>query len=169
LKERTRALTWVAILGSVVGVALLAHPRAEADGVGRILGLISGLCAAGAYLAVRKAADSNPGITVVFYFTLLSSVVAIGCAVATNSSLPQTPGVWLCLVGAGVSATLAQLWMTQAYRLGPAALMSATSAASPLLTTLAGWWILGQVPDQAGCWGMGILVCTSVVLPLLNR
>lgn len=169
LGERTRALTWLAILGSVAGVALLAHPRADAEMLGRGLGLASGLCAAGAYLAVRRATDSNPAITIVFYFTLLSSLVAIVLAVVTGASLPQTWPVWLCLAGAGVAATLGQLFMTRSYQSGPAALMSATSAASPLMTTLAGWWLLGQVPDDAGRVGMGILVFTSVVLPLVNR
>jgi drug/metabolite transporter (DMT)-like permease len=59
--------------------------------------------------------------------------------------------------------------MTDAYRMAPAALMSATSAAGPLLTALAGWFFFAEVPDAEGQVGMGILVVTSVLLPLLGR
>ena len=177
LGERTRPLVWAAIAGSMVGVALLAHPREATavvagmsnDTLGRGLGLASGLFAAAAYLAIRRAATSNPAITVVFYFTLLSTFLAVGLALATGAAWPTDPAVLASLAGAGLCATIAQILMTDAYRLAPAALMSATSAAGPLLTALAGWFFLAELPDAEGQVGMAILVVTSVVLPLISR
>jgi drug/metabolite transporter (DMT)-like permease len=46
LKERTPPLVWLAVGGSTVGVLLLSEPRAG-DGLGRALGLASGLFADG--------------------------------------------------------------------------------------------------------------------------
>lgn len=167
LHEKTPRAAWIAIGGSLVGMLLLAAPREAApDTVGRMLGLASGAFAAGAYVAVRRAAASNSSLTIVFWFTVIGSLVATAVALATGAAWPTDPWVWAALVGAGVCATFGQLLMTEAYRMAPAALVAATGAAGPLLTALGGWALLGDAPDGAGLLGMGLLTVSSVVLPL---
>lgn len=168
LGEPTSGRAWFAIGASLVGLALLGHPRPEAgDWLGRIAGLISGVGAAGAYLSVRRAARTNHPITIVFYFTALATAVCFSGIAYLGLTLPRDPAVLLLLTGAGLSATLAQLVMTEAYRSGPAATLAATGAASPLLTALLGWAVLGQVPDHNALWGIALLTVSSVVLPFL--
>lgn len=170
LGERPRASIWLAILGSLAGVALLGHPRStEGDLSGRILGVTSGLLAAGAYLSIRRASATNAPAVIVFYFTLVATVVSILLALVEGVRLPTDPVVWACLVGAGASATWAQLSMTEAYRTGPAATVAAVGATGPLMTAVAGWAVLGQAPDARALLGMGVLVVTGVVLPLVAR
>lgn len=168
--ERPGLLAWIAVLGSMGGVALLAHPRpGEADAVGRALGLLSGLCAAGAYLSIRKAAASNRPAVIVFYFTLVSTIASFALIAATGAALPTDPITWAWLVLAGAAATWAQLVMTEAYRVGNTAAVAAAGAAGPLFTTIGGWLLLGQVPDAAGAVGMAILLVSSVVMPFYAR
>lgn len=170
LHERTRPATWFAIAGSMVGMALLAHPRADPDaGLGRAAGLLSGVCAASAYLTVRRASATNPPIAIVFYFTVVSTVLSLVGALAMHSPWPTDRWVWMLLAGSGVAATFSQLAMTQAYRLAPAAPVAATGAAGPLLTTLLGIVVLNQVPDAMGMAGMAVLFVAAVVLPIVNR
>lgn len=166
LGQRTSAAAWVAILGSLGGVALLAHPRPGVDDtLGRALGLVSGVAAAGAYVSVSKAAATNPPTTIVFWFTLVSSTASVALFFATGARLPHDVVTAGYLVGAGLSAAAAQLLMTAAYRDGHVASVAAAGAASPLLTTLLGWGLLDQVPDSRARVGMGILVVCSAVLP----
>lgn len=170
LGERPRATIWLAILGSLAGVALLSHPRpVEGDLSGRVLGLVSGLLAAGAYLSIRRASATNPAAVIVFYFTLVATVASLGLAVFEGASVPTDPVVWACLFGAGASATWAQLAMTDAYRIGPAATVAAVGATGPLMTAVAGWLLLGQAPDGRALVGMAVLVVTGVVLPVVAR
>ncbi len=170
LGERTTRLAWVAIGGSLIGMALLGAPRAVApDTVGRLFGLASGVFAASAYVAVRKAGGSNSSITIVFWFTIIATVVATGIALVLRAPWPRDPLVWLALVGAGVSATFGQLLMTGAYRRAPAALVAATGAAGPLFASVAGWVLLGDRTDAAGLAGMVLLLCSAVLLPLAAR
>lgn len=169
LGERTRAWTWVAITGSLIGMALLAHPRPEAgDFTARLLGLASGLSASGAYLAIRRAGTTNTPLTIIFYFTLLSTIAATTWVLIAGAPLPEKPLTWVCLVGSGVAATFGQMAMTRAYQIAPAAPMAATSAASPLLTTVLGWALLQQTPDQTGMIGMVLLLICAVALPLVS-
>lgn len=170
LGERSSALTWLAILGSLGGVALLGHPRpVEGDTEGRLLGVVSGVLAAAAYVSIRRASATNRPAVIVFYFTLVATVASVGLAVAQGAALPRDPWVWACIVGAGASATWAQLSMTEAYRIGPAATVAAVGATGPLMTALAGWAVLGQEPDGRARIGMAVLVVTGVVLPMAGR
>lgn len=167
LKERPSPLAWLAVLGSLVGIGLLSYPRGAGTGdlLGRGLGLFSGLSAAAAYLSIRKAATTNSPVVVVFYFTLVSTVASVLLAVATQASPPMDAATAGWLVGAGVAATVAQLLMTEAYRVGNTAVVAAAGAAGPLLTALGGWYALRQVPDGDSAAGMLVLLLTSVLLP----
>lgn len=166
LGERTGRLAWLAVLGSMVGVALLAHPReGPGDLLGRAAGLGSGLFAAGAYLSIRRASATNEPIAIVYYFTLVATVVAVALAWVADAPWPRDPVVWGWLAGSGVAATVAQLLMTEAYRIGRAGPIAAAGAAGPLVTALLGWLLLDQVPDLRGAIGMAVLLVTGVLLP----
>lgn len=168
LGERTNRWTWLAVAGSMVGVGMLAQPRElPGDLPGRAAGLTSGLFAAGAYLSIRRASSTNPPVVIVFYFTLVATVVSLGLAFGLGVRWPRDPAVWGCLVGSGLAATFAQLVMTEAYRVGRAGPVAAAGAAGPLLNTLAGWAVLGQVPDARAGMGMAVLLVSGVALPFL--
>jgi S-adenosylmethionine uptake transporter len=165
LGERTPHAVWAALGVSAVGLLLLVEPRDHADGIGRMIGLTSGLCAAGAYLSVRRAGTTNSAIAVVFWFT---SIATIGCAAwwaASGFPGPANAGTTACLVGSGLAATAGQLLMTEAYRRGNAAPVAAAGAAGPLLTALLAWGLLGQVPDPRAGLGIAILLVGAVLLP----
>lgn len=167
--EPTRPVVWVAVLGSMVGMALLSHPRADVhDATARVIGLSSGVFAAGAYLSIRRAGRSNSSTVIVFWFTCIATVFALVGAVVLRVTWPQTASGWALAAGSGVFATLGQLMMTQSYRIAPLAPMSAATAAGPLLTTVLAAIVLGQVPDANGRIGMLVLLVSAVALPLLT-
>ncbi len=169
LGERTGRMVWVAVAGSLCGVALLAGPRAgeATEWTGHAFGLASGLTSAGAYLTVRKAGATNKPITIVFYFTLVAALSTTTASLVRREPVPHDPVVLGYLVGAGLAATFAQLIMTEAYRIGRAGPVAAAGAAGPLFSTLLGWAVLGQVPDRYGAVGMAILLVTGIGLPWL--
>ncbi len=171
LGERTSPLTWLAVLASAAGTALLGWPRLDAppgDLAGRALGLVSGLAAAAAYLTIRRASSTNGPAVIVFYFTLLSAVASAVMLLLFPAPLPSDAMAWAYLCGAGLFATGGQLLMTSAYQQGPVATMAAVSAGTPLFTTLLAALVLGQRPDALARVGMGVLVLASVALPFLS-
>ncbi len=177
LGERTAVGVWVAVAASAVGTAMLGWPRdalapgldvfAADDGAGRLLGLVSGLAAAVAYLSIRRASASNGPAVIVFYFTAMSTLACGVWAAIDPVAWPTRAVTWGCLVGAGLFATLGQLWMTRAYQVGPVAPVAATSAATPLLTVVLAAILLGQAPDGLAMGGMAVLCVSSVALPLV--
>ena len=169
LGERTGRWVWAAVAGSMIGIAFLGHPRGDdGDLLGRAAGLASGLTSAGAYVSVRRASRTNGPVVIVFYFTLIATVVSVLLTFLTGASWSRDPIVYLWLTASGLSATGGQLLITDAYRLGRASRIAASGASGPLLSTLFGWMALDQVPDRPAFVGMAILVVTGILMPLLG-
>ena len=168
LGEPARRSTWIAVVVSLVGLALLGLPRggAPGDDLGRGLGALSGLAAAFAYLSVRRASASNPAEVIVFYFILTSTLASVGLGLVTEVTWPARASTWAWLVAAGIAATVGQLTMTRAYQMGEAAPLAALSTASPLMSAVAGVSLLGERPDGRAVVGMVVLAVAGVGLPL---
>jgi S-adenosylmethionine uptake transporter len=130
LGEKTGARTWVALAVGVAGATLaLLGPTGPAGGRESVgLGLLSGLFAAGAYLAVRKLAVSEDPFSVVTLFSL--GVAAIMAPIVAWRWRPLPSGQTLeLLIGVSACGTVAQVLMTHAYRHGRAAIVAVSGLA----------------------------------------
>lgn len=143
LHEKPKKTLYIGLVIGFVGVSLLLKPTLNrADWLAGSLGLLSGLGAALAYVHVKQLGKLNePDWRTVFYFTLISSIGA---------------GLWMLfdhfhaiawqdlpiLLGLGLSATIAQLAMTRAYRTGKTLVVASLAYATVVLASLFGvlWW-----------------------------
>ncbi|WP_061532266.1 DMT family transporter [Collimonas arenae] len=113
------------ILISFIGVMLLLQPSFDQNQtLGGLIALASGLISAVAYLQVRHLGKlGEPEYRVVFYFSTTSAIAGLVCCLLLpGGGIPfwhahNVQGVAL-LVTLSLSATLAQMAMTRAYRLG---------------------------------------------------
>lgn len=163
LGEPTDRRVWLAVAVGLGGLGLMTDPHPGADLGGLGFGAFSGLMAALAYLAVRRAGTSNRPITLVFYFTVMATLASV--VLSWGLPGPRLPATMGLLFASGVFATVAQLAMTRAYQLAPAAPTAATAVASPLLSALLGWLVLSQTPAPRGLVGMALVLVASVILP----
>jgi drug/metabolite transporter (DMT)-like permease len=107
------------VLAGFAGVALILHPTIDDNQLWHgLVGLISGMLSATAYLQVTALGRiGEPEYRVVFYFSL-GGVVAGALTMLAGGANPHTfKGVAL-LLAVGVLATVAQLLMTRAYATG---------------------------------------------------
>ncbi|NOS98897.1 MAG: DMT family transporter [Methylotenera sp.] len=143
LHEKPKKTLYIGLIIGFVGVSLLLKPTLNrADWLAGSLGLLSGLGAALAYVHVKQLGKLNePDWRTVFYFTLISSIGA---------------GLWMLfdhfhaiawqdlpiLLSLGLSATIAQLAMTRAYRTGNTLVVASLAYATVVLASLFGvlWW-----------------------------
>lgn len=169
LKQKNSSLVWLAIVGAMAGMALLFEPRLDGDDFsGRAMALGSGLLAALAYLMVAKAGRSNTPETVVFYFCLVAVILHGAYFAYYGLQWPSGLDVWILLIVGGLCASGAQLYMTQAYQMAPAALASAVSYLSPVLSLGFGMLWFSRVPDAKGLYGCGLILLFGVMLPFLS-
>jgi S-adenosylmethionine uptake transporter len=132
--RQVEVMLFVPVLLGLAGVLLVLKPTFERDQwLEGLIGLASGLLAAGAYLQVKALGRvGEPVARVVFYFSLCGAVFGLAMMLLTGGwgqapaishaaqgGLARVLGVG-ALLGAGVFATSAQMLMTRAYARGSA-------------------------------------------------
>jgi drug/metabolite transporter (DMT)-like permease len=145
LRERlTRQLVWAAAIG-LIGVMVILKPGHELFAPVALIGLASGFFAALAMSTIRRMAQTEPAVRIVFYFGVVATLV---------SAVPllwawQTPDVTttLLLMGSGVLATVGQLFLTKAYSRAPAARVGPLTYATVIFAAIYGWMWWAETPD----------------------
>ena len=108
-----------AVLTGFAGVALVLRPTVDQQQLWHgLTGLLSGLLAALAYLQVTALGRAGePAPRIVFYFSL-GGLAAGALWMLVQGTSPHTPRGIALLAAIGLLATLAQMMMTRAYRIG---------------------------------------------------
>ena len=136
LKEKMNMKLIALIALTFTGVYLLVNGSLPHWDTAILTGLLSAFFAAAAYVTIRAIRHRESPLTVIFYFTGVSTV----CSAALAVPHFRWPGAvdWLYLLGIGFFAFWAQIWMTIALRRAPASLLSPFSYLTPLLSFIYG-------------------------------
>lgn len=170
LGQKNSPLVWLAITGAMLGLALLFNPRLDGDDFpGRGMGLSSGLLAALAYLMIAKAGRKNSSESIIFYFCLVAIPVHLVYFHLYGFKLPASGDVWVLLLVGSLSGSWAQLYMTRAYQLAPAAAVGAVSYLGPVASLLWGIALFSIQPDGLAWAGCAMVLVFGVALPFLNE
>jgi drug/metabolite transporter (DMT)-like permease len=160
--------TWFAVALGIAGAAIVfLGPRQGGAGTHEtvVLGLLSGIFAAGAYLAVRKLALADDPLSVVTLFSL-GLVVVTGPIVAFRwRPLPDARSA-LLLFGVAGCGTVAQWFMTYAYKNGRAALVAVVGLAEVAFAVAAGVFFFGERPSWTTFLGGGLAITAGLVATL---
>jgi S-adenosylmethionine uptake transporter len=171
LQEATRqgpiVLTVIAGFG---GVILLLRPTIEQDQLfAGIIGLISGLIAALAYIQVAALGRLNePEARTVFYFSVGTTVVGAALMLFTGMS----PWVWpslLWLLPVGVLAALGQLCMTKAYSRGSTLVVANLQYSGIVFGALFGLMLFGEHIPLMGWLGMALIMASGIASTILRN
>lgn len=156
LRERPPLILAPALGLGLGGVYLIARPDAGALlAPAAVVGLLSGAFAAAAMVTIRRISDTEPAVRIVFYFTLLSTVLT-ALPLAWTWQAPGDALGWM--LATGVLATAGQFFLTRAYSLAPAARVGAVTYASVVFAGLLGWLVWGETPDAQSMAGMVLVI-----------
>ncbi|WP_132260201.1 DMT family transporter [Paucimonas lemoignei] len=165
---------------SFVGVILLLRPTIHADQwFGGMLALVSSVLSALAYLQVRRLGQlGEADQLVVFYFSLTGMVTGLlgmllDAATSSSALAAQAPtrftahGI-LLLVGVGVCATIAQMAMTRAYRLGRVLLTANLQYSGIIFASLWGILLWGDLLPAMSWAGIGLILLSGIAATYYN-
>lgn len=152
---------YAVVLIGLAGVVLVLKPGGEHFAWMAPVGLSCTLFTAFAFVFVRKLSVTDPPMRVVFWFTLLSTVISL-VPFLFDPQWPDARG-WLLLAGIGGVNTLAQWFLSLAYGSAPAARIAPVSYLTVLLAALFGWLMWDEVPDQYAIGG-AVLIFASALL-----
>jgi drug/metabolite transporter (DMT)-like permease len=169
LGQRNSRSNWLAILGAMTGMFLLFQPQADATHIsGRLMGIGSGFLAALAYLMIARAGRSNPPRTIVFYFCLVGMMVHGAWFAWQGFQLPMGREGWLWTLAAGAAGSMAQIYLTRAYQLAPAALVSAVGYSAPVMSLGLGVALFDKSPGPTALAGCLLILASGIALPFLS-
>lgn len=169
LAQPNSKLGWLAILLGLCGLYLIYQPElGEAEFWGRTVALASGAFAGTAYMMISRAGRSNSSLTVVFYLCLVATTTHLAWFYVDTFHWPSDLRSWVMLITAGLLGSVAQIFLTKAYQIGPAALISASSYTTPVFNLIVGIFIFATVPNTRGLIGAGIVLIAGVALPFLQ-
>ena len=163
-REKVRLNLAMAILLGFIGVIFLLKPTINQSQLPiGLLGLISGFFAAIAYLNVKQLSALNePDWRVVFYFcltsTFLSGVIA---SFYGFHAIDLHNVIWLLLIG--IFATLAQLCLTRAYRVGQTLVVGALAYSTIVFSAIMGMAFLNEILSFWS-WVGAIIIVTAGLL-----
>lgn len=161
LRETPPVIVFPSIVLGFAGIGLVVKPVAGFVTTASVVGLLSAVCAAAAWVSIRRIADTEPATRIVFYFSALSTAVS---AVPLLWAWRIPAGeIWLWLAATGIFATAGQFCLTRAYSLTAAARLGPFMYVSVIFAGLLGWAFWGEQPDGYSMLGMALVIASCVL------
>jgi S-adenosylmethionine uptake transporter len=157
------------VLGGFAGVILMLRPTIDQDQLfAGLVGLMSGLTAAFAYMQVMALGKlGEPETRTVFYFAV-GSTVAGGAAVAAGGVSPWDWQHALWLLPIGVLASLGQLCMTRAYSHGATLVVASLQYFGIVFGAIFSVTLFGDRIPLSGWAGMALIVASGIAATVLR-
>lgn len=162
-----------AILASFAGVVMLLRPTiAQNQAFAGLIGLLSGLGAAFAYMQVMVLARmGEPEARTVFYFAVGSTIAgAMGMVLMGLSTWDWQHALWLLPIG--LLASLGQLCMTKAYSMstnhGGTLMVANLQYSGIIFSALYGLVLFGDLIPLLGWAGMGLIILSAIAATILR-
>lgn len=159
----------VAVIAGFAGVVMMLRPSIEQNQVfGAVMGLLSGITAAFAYMQVMALGKvGEPDTRTVFYFAAGSAVAgAIGMGAGDNSPWEWERAWWVLPIG--VLAALGQLCITRAYSRGATLVVACLQYFGIVFGAIYSVTLFGDRIPPLGWIGMGLIVASGVGATVLR-
>jgi drug/metabolite transporter (DMT)-like permease len=162
LGEKVGVRRWSAVAVGFVGALVMTRPGSGVFDPVALFALFGALFYALAMISIRWLSSTEPAATTVFYFTLFAT--AAGAA-----SLPfgwQTPTAagFLLLAGIGLIGGLAQMAMTEAFRLAPVSIIAPFEYLALVFAVGFGYLFWDEVPDAYIFGGAALVVAGGLYI-----
>ena len=166
---RQQAPLFLSVLAGFGGVAMLLRPTLAPDQVlGALVGLMSGVFAALAYLQVSALSRAGePESRTVFYF----SIGAVLAGLLGMLFVGATPWTWpaaLWLLPIGLLAVFGQLCMTRAYASGATLVVANLQYSGIVFAAIFSLTIFGDRLPLMGWLGMGLIIVSGITATVLR-
>ena len=165
MKQKFNSSKLFLILIGFLGIVFILKPVFIHNWFAGLMGVLSGLGAAIAYIMVAKLGQlKEPDLRTVYFFTLISSVLSFGLMLKEdiNSITFDVSLIYLLLLG--VSATIAQIAITKAYREGKTINNAAYSYMTVIFSVGWGVWIFQENLDWLSIVGILLIFLSGIFI-----
>jgi drug/metabolite transporter (DMT)-like permease len=177
LKERVRIYRWSAVGVGFVGVLVMLSPHLDLATagaahtpeatIGALFALLAAFSSAGATIQTRRLTGSETNSAIVFYFSLISAVGGL-LTWPFGWAAPTWP-VFVGLLTIGLLGGVAQILMTESFRLAPASVVAPFDYTAILWTVILGYALFGEVPLPIVFAGAAIVIAAGLFVIFRER
>ncbi|MBR3735300.1 MAG: DMT family transporter [Lachnospiraceae bacterium] len=161
LKEVPNLVDILATILAFTGALFIIRPGGDLSIAPALIGLYGGFGAGTAYVFVRRLGGKGERTSViVMCFSTFSCLVTLPFLIFDFH--PMSAKQWLCLILAGVGATLGQFGITTAYKFAPAKEISVFDYTQVIFAAILGMLFLGETPHKLSIVGYVIIIGTAV-------
>ena len=168
LGETIRLIRISAVAIGLAGVLIMIWPRFGGDGledgatIGALLILGATLMRALVQIHVRQLAQTEHTAAIVFYFSATASALSLTTAVF-GWVMPSL-GTLALLIGSGLVGGLAQIFVTSAYRFGPASMLAPYDYTSMLFAIVIGFVWFAELPTVLMLLGAALVIAGNALV-----
>lgn len=177
LGETVRIHRWTAVAVGLVGVVIVSWPKltlftsgaglGDKEAIGVVAALLGAAVSAVAMLLVRSLVHTERTSTIVLWFSLTASVMALFSIPFGWQALTWEQAA--LLVCSGICGGIAQLFMTEAYRHAEASTVAPFEYTSLILGIAVGYFVFGDLPTIHTLVGGCIVIGAGISIVLRER
>jgi Predicted membrane protein len=114
-------------------------------------------------ISVRSLSKTEANYTIAFYFTLLCALLGLSTILFSDWVMP-TPLDFLLFCVLGLCGSVANLLLTQSYRLAEASLVTPIKYLSLVFAIVFGFFIWSEVPKILTLLGAALVITSSLII-----
>jgi drug/metabolite transporter (DMT)-like permease len=160
-REKVSTATWFGAALGFVGVVLVLQPHHHRFNIGTLFALAAALLLAVALMSVRWLGATEPMPRILFYYFLLSTVMAIPIAAIQWHSVPAR--AWIYLLSIGFAQLFAQVFIVLAYRYASSVKLGPFIYTTIVFTALIDWVAWDHPPTLSVVVGMVLVIGGGLV------
>ena len=160
-RQRVSAPTWIGAGVGFAGVILVLQPQGHSFGIGEVSAVAGAVFLAVAMMSVRWLGATEPMTRILFYYFLLSTVMAIPLAVVDWQPFPAR--AWGGLIGLGFALLFSQVFIVLAYRYASAEKVGPFIYTVIVFTALIDWIVWDHRPTPTTYFGMALVIGGGLV------
>lgn len=168
LREAVGPRRWAAVAVGFIGVLVVVRPGSGFVNPAVLLLVGAAACYALYQIATRRGGFHDNAETGIVYAALIGTVV-MSFLVPFDFELPRRWTDYLLFAGLGVFGGFGHYFVTQAFRLGPVALISPLGYVELLGSTLMGYLVFGNLPDLWTWVGAALIIASGLYIALRER
>ncbi|MDP6785745.1 MAG: DMT family transporter [Rhodospirillales bacterium] len=161
LGEAVRIRRWTATVVGFVGVLCIVRPAGQIDSA-MLVALASAVCASLSMMMVKKLTSTESPHQILFYFTLVGSLVSLGPGLYYWQTPSLGQGIWLVIIG--VMAFLGQICLARAIALADVTLVAPVDFLRLPLAAVFGLVLFAEIPDAWTLAGGAIIALASAYI-----
>ena len=163
LSERVGIKRWSAVFLGFLGMLLIIQPAFIDVNYYYITPIVFCIFFACVDISVRSLSKTEANYTIAFYFTLLCTLLGLATIFFNDWIMPTFIDFVLFFV-LGLCGSVANLLLTQSYRLAEASLVTPIKYLSLVFAIIFGYFIWSEIPKILTLFGASLVIASSFII-----